>query len=53
MAKKQNNEPIEKEDSGDEEEESYDFSGDSESDEPSIDSENSELTEEEYDYNKN
>jgi hypothetical protein len=47
------NEPIEKEDSGDEEEESYDFSGDSESDEPSIDSENSELTEEEYDYNKN
>jgi len=50
---KPDSEPIEKEDGDDEEEESYDFSGDSESDnEPSLESENSELSEDEYDYNK-
>ena len=49
---KPDSEPIEKEEGDIEEEESYDFSGDSESDvEPSLESENSELSEDEYDYN--
>ena len=48
-------EPIETENANDdeEEEEEYDFSGDSESDEPSLESVNSELSAEEYEYNKN
>jgi len=45
-------EPVEVEDE-DEEEEEYDFSDDDTESEPSLVSNNSELSEEEYDYNKN